>query len=76
MLKYKGSMKKNALALRASALLSLAKANRIAKVMAMGLESVIHPQGEAANNLHTIQFTTTFLPNIDDLPSPHRHLRV
>lgn len=68
-------MKKNALALRGSASLSLAKASGVAKVMSMGWETIIYHQGEAANSLCAVQSTTTVLPNLDDLASLHRHLR-
>lgn len=60
---------------RATAFSSSAKAGCIAKVMAMGLESIIDFQEETVNNLCTIQSMTTHLPNLDKLLS-HRYLRV
>lgn len=42
-------MNKNTLPPKVSAVISLPKASSMAKVKALGLGSVIHPQGEAAN---------------------------
>lgn len=69
-------MKKNAPVLRASVVPSMAKTSCKAKVMAVGLESIIHCWEEAANNLciHTIQSTVPLLPNLDDRSRLHRLL--
>lgn len=68
-------MKESALAPRASALLPLAEASRIAEVMALGRESVIHNQGGAASSSCPIPSTTTPLPHSGNLPSLCRRLR-
>lgn len=60
-------MKNNALALRASAFLSLAKASCTVQVKATGLEGS-HLQEEADNNLCMTPCTMTSLPNLDNLP--------